>query len=86
VVAGGCVCQKPRPLDLMRESLNVGRDGALITDPIGTDAIIGVTVGFFAGAVRRARRWSGPIAANISELLRSLDEPPLAELPFFVRC
>ncbi len=22
-----CVCRKPRPLDLMRESLNVGRDG-----------------------------------------------------------
>jgi hypothetical protein len=34
----------------MRESLNVGRDGALITDPNGTDPIIGVTVGFFAGA------------------------------------
>ncbi len=26
------------------------------------------------------------IAANISELLRSLDKPPLAELPFFVGC
>ena len=23
----GCVYRKPRPLDLMRESLNVGRDG-----------------------------------------------------------
>jgi hypothetical protein len=22
-----CVCRKPRPLDLVRESLNVGRDG-----------------------------------------------------------
>jgi hypothetical protein len=26
------------------------------------------------------------IAANISELLRSVDKPPLAELPFFIGC
>jgi len=26
------------------------------------------------------------IAANITELLWSLDKPPLAELPFFVGC
>src|SRR2546429_7551458 len=31
-------------------------------------------------------RFLRAIDANISELLRSLDKPPLAELPFFLGC